>query len=501
MNIYQPFGLAEAGAILSRAEKFLVYYDPDVDGLIAGHFVVNLLKMYRKPYIYYINENRKHGMLLNDEQLKQLQGYTMVAVDFSIPEDILNKMVSYGIDVVNIDHHSIEGNRLQTGNNAETGRDYVVINNQYSFEPDEWRFLSGAGMVYYVFNALFPEWGEKEQNKSLIGITLLSDARVIENQRAYELLKLTYNWRDEFSKYLIDIAKYGAGDFQFGVQRYLDRNFIDFTLCPRLNALFRLNLGDVAVKLFEREEADLTELNRCLQLPIDNKVVNLTYVVKKSKAVQQALTTRLRQVEYPNVLIGYLNIDDIQDIISPGFDIGNFVGLTAGQLVDKRKKTMLLFLQGKEGVIRGSLRGRIDEVDYLNLCRSFGITCAGHTTAFGILKCDITDFTALSEAIGIEESKHRLHNGQIIEVENFASYVAGDKETPDYNQYVREGYRRYYKYLGNAYFETLRKEDTNYVVYEVEGVTVKCFDKTLTPTNGLILPVMNNGYVEYILRA
>ena len=55
--------------------------------------------------------------------------------------------------------------------------------------------------------------------------------------------------------------------------------------------------------------------------------------------------------------------------------------------------------------------------------------------------------------------------------------------------------------MGNAYFETLRKEDTNYVVYEVEGVTVKCFDKTLTPTNGLILPVMNNGYVEYILRA
>lgn len=501
MHNYQPRGLVEAGEILSRAEKILVYYDPDVDGLIAGHFVVNLLKMYRKPYIYYINENRKHGMLLSDDQLKTLVGFTMIAVDFSIPEEVLKKMTGYGIDVVNIDHHSITGDVLQKGTNIETGRSYVAINNQYSFEPEEWRFLSGAGMVYYVFNTLFPEWGAKEQNKALIGITLLSDARVIENQRAYELLKLTYNWRDEFSKYLIDIAKYGAGDYQFGVQRYLDRNFIDFTLCPRLNALFRLNLGDVAVKLFEREEADLRALNNCLQLPADNKVVNLTYVVKKSKAVQTALTTRLKQVEYPNVLIGYLNIEDIQDIISPEFDIGNFVGLTAGQLVDKRKKTMLLFLQGKEGVIRGSLRGKLDEVNYLSLCRSFGITCAGHTTAFGILKCDITDFTALSEAVGIEEHKHSLHNGQIIEVENFADYVTRDKETPDYNQYVREGYRRYYKYTGNAYFETMRRDATNYVVYDIEGVTVKCFDKTLTPSNGLILPVMNNGYVEYILRA
>ena len=322
--MYYPCGLQEASAIFTKSDKFLVYYDPDPDGLISGHFVVNLLKMYGKPYQYYINENRKHGMYLTDEQLQTLKGYTIVAVDFSIPTEVLQKIIKMGINVVNIDHHDIGSTKLDKGM-ADNGCEYVVINNQYIFEPDEWKFLSGAGMVYYVLAALFPEWGKIEQNKALIGISLLSDIRAIENNHAYELLKLTYHWQDDFSKYLIDIAKYGASSFNFGVQRYLDRNFIDYSLCPRLNALFRLNLGDVAVKIFEREPVDLTKLNACLGLASDNTILNLTYVVKQAKAIQAEINENLSVIPHEGLVIGYVNEDELQ--LNRKYNISNFVGL------------------------------------------------------------------------------------------------------------------------------------------------------------------------------
>ena len=492
MNLYRPKGLGVARQILDRATKILVYYDPDVDGLIAGHFVVSLLKKYGKAYQYYINENRQHGMTLSDTQLEKLQGYTIIAVDFSISAEVLNKMLSYGISVVNIDHHAIAHNELV--HMQKLNSEAVVINNQYGFEPDEWRFLSGAGVVYYVLSALFPDWGT-EQNLALVGVTLLSDIRAIENQNAYEILKVTYNWEDEYSKYLIKLAKFGSTNYQFGTQKYLDRSFIDYSLSPRFNALFRLNLGDIAVKLIEQEPMDLRKLNAMLQLPLDNTIVNLTYIVKHSKAVIAKVMENLQVLRYSGLCVCYLNELDFPCI---DYNISNFVGLVAGRIREQEGLTTMVLVHNDNGIVRGSVRGLYDGVDYLNICRKHGITCEGHLNAFGVLHCGNISFNNLSDAIQEAECGRTADLGRIIEVNNLSYQVETDNVTPEYNSFVRTSHMRYYKYIGNNYCETVHSE--KYVCYDIDGVTVKGYSPDLNPTNALILPVLNNGYVEHILE-
>lgn len=489
MHIYRPKGLEKASELLAKSTKLLVYYDPDPDGLFSGYLVANVLKRYNRPYIYYINENRQHGMTLDDVQLSKLEGYTVIAVDFSISKETLDKMADYDISVINIDHHAISHQELLC---AEK---YVVINNQYSFEPEEWRFLSGAGVVYYSLATLFPAWGEDERYRALVGITLLSDIRAIENQRAYELLKTTYNWKDNYSNYLISIAQYGATSYQFGVQRYLDRNFIDYQLSPRLNALFRLNLGDVAVNIIEGAPCDLTEFNRRFGLPVDNTTVNLTFVVKYAKEVQTRLEEQLQIIKYPNLVVGYIAEDAIT---TTGYSISNFVGLVAGRLKEKEGTTAIVFVQNENGIVRGSLRGIYDGVDYLNTCRNNGVECDGHLGAFGIKKCDNVDFNVLSSEFERIEKVRPTKENNIIYVDNFSNYVRTDLETPEYNAYTRDSHRKYYKYIGGNFSEVHRS--SNYVQYDIDGVTVKCFDPDVSPQTGYILPLLNNGYIEYILK-
>ena len=90
---YRPNGLKnavdlfEAEASKFQDAKFMVYWDPDIDGLFAGYIVEEFLKLlglYNKNFKYKLNEKRKHGFFIKDSELASLKGYTIIAVDFSI---------------------------------------------------------------------------------------------------------------------------------------------------------------------------------------------------------------------------------------------------------------------------------------------------------------------------------------------------------------------------------------------------------------------------------
>lgn len=251
---YIPQGVQEASAILSKSTNYLVYGDPDIDGLVAMSLVMQLLQYYGKPYQYHINENRAHGFMLPIESLEKLRGMTIIAVDFSISCEMLRTIVDRGVNIINIDHHETHCQELFTYEN--NGCSAVLINNQYCFEPESQRFQSGAGMVYHTFVNLLPEFMDSERNRALVGMTLLSDVREIENNNAMKFLETLYAWHDKYSEYLISLTK-GAMKPGFGEQRHLDRNYVDFSFSPKFNALFRLNMGDIAVKLFNKQEVNI----------------------------------------------------------------------------------------------------------------------------------------------------------------------------------------------------------------------------------------------------
>lgn len=499
---YIPRGCNKAFKILNKEmakgdnSKFLVYYDPDIDGLMSGFIAQRFLSKFDKSSIFYINDNREHGFRIPEEYYSQLKGMTIIAVDFSMSREEVKFVLSLGANIVSIDHHNIDDDFIYEVN-EENGCEGVVINNQYPWEPDEFRFLSGAGVVHYVFRYILEKLGITEPDKdeiALVGISLLSDVRPTENKIAQDFLMKTFNHESELTAYLVNVVTPNNGYERFdsfGVPRF-NRNFIDFTFSPHLNALFRLNRGKDAILLIRGNRAAI-------------ETYKVGGLLSSCKDLQNNITEQimvgLKGKEFENVIIKGLN-NTFK--LNNKHNISNFIGLACSR-VRGDNKTTFLFVEGeKSGFIkRGSVRGLYDNVDYLNIFRDCGLRAEGHKNAFGVLETDLNtiDFEALDKAIGEaeEEARNAESTSTILRVGNIPMFLQGpNKQIALQNTMTRDSHRVYLKYTG----DDIRKEQRGKMIkYTVDGIPVNCFDLDLTVEDGLILPMYGKGdYIEFTLR-
>ncbi|MNL91415.1 DHH family protein [compost metagenome] len=485
MKHYTPSGLQQFLNILGRSSKYIIYYDPDIDGLFSGFLIDRVLTHFKKQFSYIINKDREHGLKLTLEQIKKLKGFTLIMVDAFISEEEMKLLVDNGVNVINIDHHDTKENTLLHIKTDQA--EGVKINNQYSFEPEEFRFLSGAGVIYYVIESIWPGLF-KEDEKVMVGISLLSDVRPIENEVARKFLHTVYTSKSEFSKYLISVTR-DTVDFGFG-EIVLDRNFIDYTLSPKLNALFRLNYNDFAVELVHGVKGLQNELSlfRTIQKDIQNSIIdNLKYYPDSSNL--------------SSLICGYVDKD--LPLIHNA-NITNFIGLACSK-VKNRGKTSILFVKDNEKILRGSLRGLADNVDYLELCRSFGITCQGHKNAFGIQDIDkaVFNIKALNDVIKQEEMLYlkSKYKGRLLRINNLAFFLKSTNICiADTNNYVRDAFRFYVKYEGDL--SNVRKiVKGKRIEYIIDGIPVLCFDENIRLDRALILPLKERGkYIQFYLQ-
>ena len=498
---YIPRGSSKAFKILnkemSKGEKsnFLVYYDPDIDGLMSGFIAQRFLEKFNKNSIFYINEDRTHGFRIPEHLYPKLKGITIIAVDFSMSREEIKHVLSLGANIINIDHHNIEDDFIYEVN-EENGCEGVVINNQYSWEPDEFRFLSGAGVVHYVFRYILNKLGITELDKdevALVGISLLSDVRPTENRIAQDFLTVTYTHESPLTAHMVNTATPNNGYERFesfGVPRF-NRNFIDFVFSPHFNALFRLNRGMDAVALLK---GDVNAIN----------TYKIGGLLASCKDLQNNITEQIMQslkgTEYEHVIIkGVSNTFKLNS----NHNITNFIGLACSRVRGDHKTTFLYVEGEQDGIIkRGSVRGLYDNVDYLNLFREHGLRAEGHKNAFGVLETDITkvDLEALNKAIGEAEEKAKgSTTATVINVANLPMFLQGrNKEIPWLNTMVRDSHRAYIKYTGD---DVVREQRGRMVMYTIDGLPVKCFDVDLDISEGLILPIYEKGdYIEFTLR-
>lgn len=477
--MYIPRGVREASDILSKSTKFLIYYDPDIDGAISGELTRRFLTAYNQPFMYYINENRQHGLKMPDDKLNQLVGFTILLVDAGMTKQEIIKLTSMGINIINIDHHHINEDDFVYVENEQTGARGVIVNNQYPFEPEEYRFLSGAGVVYYVLKAM--GFGTKEE-KALVGLSLLSDIRPIENDIAKDFLHATYNHKTQYLQYLIDVAKPDR-DFGFGIQTF-DRNYIDFTFSPKINALFRLNKGDDAISIFSGSYKSQGELD------VYRRIQN---------SIRDTIIENLKGTELSNLTYKYV---DSNLPLPYQFDITNFVGLACSQLKNFGKTT-ILFVRENGNIKRGSVRGLCDDVDYLEVFRHYGFKAEGHKNAFGVLSVDFSnvDLHGLNATIeklefGYEERKY---TGRLLDVNNLAFFLNSKNASfADYNNYVRDHSRIFLRYTGS---NIERYQKGKAIEYNLDGVKVLAFDESLAVNDALILPVSERGgYIQFYLK-
>lgn len=479
--MYKPTGVKEASVILGMSNKFIIYYDPDIDGAVSGELIRRFLVKFKRPFLTYINENRAHGFKMTEEQIDKAKGYTIFVVDSLMTEEEIVYLTSRGLNIINIDHHHLKETEFVYHTDEVTGCKGVIINNQYPFEPEEYRFLSGAGVIYYVLQRLVKGLCGLDE-KLLVGLSLLSDIRPLESPIAKDFLYTTFNHQSALSEHLISCVKDGY-DFGFGEQTF-DRNFIDFTFSPKVNSLFRLNKGSQAMNLFAGMQVDP------LEMTVNRNIQN---------AVRDAIIDNLEGHEYSNLIFKW--VDKSLEMPYTG-EISNFIGVACSKVMNGGKTT-ILFVRDNGKITRGSLRGACDDVDYLAILNRNGFVGVGHKNAFGIVDMDwdVIDMEKVNQEIADAEDGYlqRKYKGRILEVNDLSFFVRGKHvNIAEINNYVRDNQRYYIKYVGN---NIERYQRGKAIEFTVDGLKVLSFDEELNLKDDLILPLIERGkYINFYMK-
>lgn len=496
-----------------KERPILLYGDPDVDGLIVLKLLVDFANYLGIPeYMYYVNDNREHGFKL---PVDKLRGYLVISGDFGITQKEMQNLVDNDVVVLATDHHECQEDFIYCQSETAVG---LMINNQYPFEPEDNRYLSGAGVFYELICSLFPDF-RTEEREALIGITLISDACPIENnQRAKTYLKKTYraDTTTGYIKHLVCDAT-DSDSYSFGVPK-LDNTYIGFTLSPVINSLLRFDMKAEAINfILDNELSDYTTRN-------------------KQKQLVSLMMAKANILEMPNIHILSVDVEDILEKF-PGVRPQNFIGAVCNKYQNLHGYTSILgFVKDKSGqVLRTSFRGRYSDVNYLRGYKGHGYNAGGHPSAFGIKDFEPKpdDWSKMQDLVADLEAEH-LPTHKVIEVSSLIMALTKmGSAVATNNCFVRDAYRTYFKYTGNNYrirketykmeaFTTddylLRKKpdktvdgvaykylldvDGNkipqYIEYEVDGRMVKSFGTPLE--EGLILPLLEGGYMQLYVK-
>ena len=354
-----------------------------------------------------------------------------------------------------------------------------------------------------------------ELSRALVGLTLLSDIRPIENKEAEVFLRACYTCKHPYMSYLIDITK-SEKDYSFGVPR-MERNYIDYTFSPKVNALFRLNMGETAMDLVDGKPPKF-KLDEAKQIQtqivdyIQQKLVSPFNTNNLLDTGKPGVTNSPHSIILPDGTEGVQFVLSLSDIdiyfmpnesISNTYRLSNFIGLTCSRLKGTGKSTVAYI--GTDTILtRGSFRGRFDNINYLELFQKYGFpNCAGHHGAFGINNADIrnTDFVGLNAEIARleKEAEKQEYANRIVPVENLAMFVHSEvlKQMAMTNLYVRDGFRMLMQYTGT---NTSRRKVGKMYEFNIDGISVKCFDDNITTQNGYILPIYDRGVLTFYLK-
>lgn len=464
-------GSKEAKEIFENmGDEVIVHFDPDVDGVISGLLVCKYLVKSGRRFKWYINSHRSHDWGLSTEEVS---GKDVIAVDFLISFEKVMELCDAGVNLISMDHH--ENREEMIKYDSDWGGQGIVINNQYPFEDEDGRYLSGAGVVFETLVSWDSSF-DTEENRVLVGITLLSDIRDIENPLAEGYLYRLYSAKySGYLKYLIDNTM-GDRDYCFGLPR-MDRSYVDYKFSPAINAALRLNKQDEVVDfMMGRDRLDLGY-----------------------RDWQKTFTSRVREgakvVELNKLRVVYFNDSGFtsweKDVLS------SFVGLVASTYLDGEKSVVCYYI-GNKGVKRASFRGNINGLNYRTKFSSF-LECRGHGSAFGIIGLvPGSGLFSKMDKMCSELEKDSGYERKIIRVVNMSFFVNGGKAfgVAEDNMYKLSQNQAKVMYTG--YGVRVKRRGANYTEYELDGIPVMYFGTEISREEfPLISPTLERGIVKF----
>lgn len=347
--------------IFINDRKVMVFGDCDPDGLISAVEVKDMFARFNYTNYKIWNYKSKEHYIDQDCVYKCIEDHFeyLIVLDVGTNEmDKIRALTTFGVKVIIIDHH--------VGNYSYSSypEDCIIVNSKMNNRQDD-RFFYMLSAGALTFTLLYKYASKKRIDLSHFSIhaliTLYSDSV----DMSYDLNKSIYNLAINQP---LSLYPYYVKDFLN--HNSFRRRFIEFTLVPKFNAVFRAEEFSLLNDYFFNDELSSFGRKRIL----DN--INNVYIEKK-KMINMVTDLVQREV-LDNFVIANLSTSGISVTQSKLY---NYTGIIANNLAQEYGKPCIVLCDnGSE--IKGSFRDILGR-NYLEIFSQF-CRCGGHPPAFGI---------------------------------------------------------------------------------------------------------------------
>lgn len=404
-------------------KKILLLVDSDADGITSSAMIYKYLKHVRPDVDleYFLHSKKAHG--LTDEFMKAVDKIKpqLIIVPDAGTNDIeqREKIISDGIDLIIIDHHSEE---------FTTDKGGVLINNHSNFPKNNInKNLTGATMTYLFLKAAdklaFSNSGYFEELDDIAMIGTVGDcASLIDNEVRYLCLNAIKNIKCNFLKEVVNYNK----------QNLYDLNLIDLQfrgIISLLNSVIRI--GDAQEKEIVFKALVDLDIDKTFTIEKNtyNKYTNryepetiscniYQYAIEIAKICKTRQDKIVKQ-ELERAMSFYNNKQGVQIYILTNPDAKALTGLIAGQLSGKWEQPVIVVHKVGENYI-GSLRGNTKAMkNFKEWCESTGLfkMVQGHNNAAGVI-FSVDKYDEILKACETVENTQvyyveKLYNGRV----------------------------------------------------------------------------------------
>ena len=354
------------GDAIDMGEKICVYGDYDCDGVTSTALLYSFLKDEGADVFYYIPSREGEGYGLNKDAVKELSDKgtnLIVTVDNGINSiEEAEYIYSLGMKLVITDHHQL-GDTLPK---AE-----AVVNPHRAENELDFRDYCGVGVAFKLACAMYS--GDVNDLASrfidLVAIGTIADVvPLTDENRAF--VKAGLNKINNEPRKAIEVFK--ASPVTGNTDKTYTANDIAFQLCPRINAMGRMDDAYKAVEfLIEEDEEKCKE--RLDQLNREN--------AHRQETEKQILDDVERILSEKPALLSRRVIV----VAGEGYHNG-VIGIVASHIVEKYGKPAFIIGIGDDGIARGSARSveGFNIHDAISYCSDDLIRFGGHPLAAGI---------------------------------------------------------------------------------------------------------------------
>ncbi len=368
-----PFNFADMeeaafciGDAIDMGEKICIYGDYDCDGVTSTALLYSFLKDEGADVFYYIPSREGEGYGLNNAAIDKIHekgADLIITVDNGISSiEEAEYIYSLGMRLVVTDHHQLS----DTLPRAE-----AVINPYRKENTLEFRDYCGVGVAFKLVSAMYE--GDINDIASrfidLVAIGTIADVvPLIDENRAFVkagLEKINNSPR-------MSVAVFKAAMSLNDSKKVFSAGDIAFQLCPRINAMGRMDDAYKAVEFLIDEDEESCKF-RLGQLNAENS--------HRQETEREILEDVERQIsERPSILNRRVIV-----VSGNGYHNG-VVGIVASHICEKYGKPAFIIGVDENGIARGSARSieGFNIFEAINFCKEDLIRFGGHPLAAGV---------------------------------------------------------------------------------------------------------------------